>query len=58
MKTYEFINELEKKSNGKDYEIEFLSYEWDDDLESMSYHKIEEEKIVRRGDTIKVFFSR
>lgn len=58
MKIYEFINELEKKSKGKDCEIEFLSYEWDDDLESMSYHKREKEEIVRHGDTIKVFFSR
>ena len=58
MKASEFIKLIVSECNGEDPEIEFFSYEWDDDLEGLSYHEREFECIGREGDKIQVHVNR
>lgn len=58
MKASELIKLIESKCKGQDPEVEFLSYEWDDDLEGLSYHPRDFEKVSKHGDKLKIFVSR
>lgn len=58
MKASELIKLIESKCQGQDPEVEFFSYEWDDDLEDMSYHERDFEKVSKDGAKLQIFVSR
>lgn len=58
MKASELIKMIQDKCKGQDPEVEFHSYEWDDDLENMSYHERDFEKVSKCGDKLKIYVSR
>lgn len=58
IKASELIKLLQSKCKTGEEIVEFHSYEWNDDLEDLSYHERTFEKVSRRGDTIRVFVSR
>lgn len=58
MTVNEFIDMLKKKAKTGEEEIEFFSYEWDDDLENCSYHERYFESVHRKKDSIEIYISR
>ena len=58
MRASELIKLLQDKCKDEDLEVEFHSYEWDDDLEGLSYHERYFEKVCKRGDTVRILISR
>lgn len=58
MKASELIKLIQSKCNGDDPDVEFLSYEWDDDLEGLSYHERDFEKVKRCRDKLQILVSR
>lgn len=58
MKASELIELLTKKCRGGDPDIKFLSYEWDDDLEDLSYHERWFESVHKEKDKICIYVSR
>ena len=58
IKVSELIQLLQSKCKTGDEVVEFLSYEWDDDLEGLSYHERTFEKVSRRGNVVRAFVSR
>lgn len=58
MKASELIKLIHSKCKGEDLEVEFLSYEWDDDLEDLSYQERDFEKVQKRGTKVQILVSR
>ena len=58
MKASELIKLINSKCKGEDLEVEFLSYEWDDDLEDLSYQERDFEKVQKRGTKVQILVSR
>lgn len=58
MKLSEFVKILNSKCLDDDPEILFESYEWDDDLEGLSYHPRDFEGVSRCEDQIIIKTSR
>lgn len=58
MKASELIKLLQSKCKDGDLEVEFYSYEWDDDLEGLSYHQRDFDKVSKKGDKVRIFISR
>lgn len=58
MKASELIELITKRCRGEDPEIQFFAYEWDDDLEGLSYHKRWFDKVQKSKDTLRIFVSR
>lgn len=58
MKASELIKIIQEKCQGQDPEVEFFSYEWDDDLEDLSYHKRDFEKVSNEETKLRIYVSR
>lgn len=58
MKLSEFVKLLNSQCLDDDPEILFESYEWDDDLENLSYHTRDFDGVSRREDQIIIKTSR
>lgn len=58
MKLSEFVKLLNSKCRDDDPEILFESYEWDDDLENLSYHTRDFDGVSRRKGQIIIKTSR
>lgn len=58
MKLSEFVKILNSKCLDDDPEILFESYEWDDDLENLSYHTRDFDGVSRRKGQIIIKTSR
>lgn len=58
LKASELIKLLQAKCKTGDEVVEFHSYEWNDDLEDLSYHERTFENVSRRGNVIRIFVSR
>lgn len=58
MKASELIKLIESECKGQDPEVEFFSYEWDDDLEDMSYHERDFEKVSNEENKLRIYVSR
>ena len=58
MKASELIKMIEEKCKGKDLDVQFFSYEWNDDLEDLSYHERDFDKISRAKDKLCIYVSR
>lgn len=58
MKASELIALIQSECKTGDEIVEFLSYEWNDDLEDLSYHERTFEKVSREGNTLRVFVTR
>ena len=59
MKASELITFLQTASIaiGKDPDVKFYSYEWNDDLEDKDYHKREIDNVEHKDGIIRVFVS-
>ena len=58
MKASELIKLIQSNCNGEDPDVEFLSYEWEDDLEDMSYQERDFEKVKRHKGKLQILISR
>lgn len=58
MNASELIKMIQEKCNGEDPEVEFQSYEWNDDLEDLSYHKRDFDGIDKIGEALIIHTSR
>lgn len=58
MKASELIKLIQEKCKGEDPEVEFQSYEWNDDLEDLSYHERDFDGLDKEGNTLIIRTSR
>ena len=58
MKASELCRMIMSRCRDKDCEIEFWSYEWDDDLKGLSYHIRDFDSVDRKNGIIRIMVSR